>query len=148
MNRGHILMLRRALAGALVGLAAFLCCALGVGSVASEGYVWFDPYIDTWYAPGYTPELESRIKVGMSCEEVEAVIGAPLYVNPPNRFQPGLFGAVYTNDGGHDRRLGIDHRHPRHKCFPYHKDFAWHYFNVMYDSTDVVRKVYSGWAYD
>jgi hypothetical protein len=147
MKRGHILMLRRALAGALVGLAAFLCWGLGIVSTI-EGYIWFDPYIDTWYAPGYRPELESRIKVGMTCEEVEVLIGVPLLVTSPNRYQPGLFGAVYTNDGGHDRRLGIDHSDPRHKCFLYHKDFAWHYFNVMYDSTDVVRKVYSGWAYD
>ena len=113
-----------------------------MGSIVSEGYVWFDPYIDTWYAPGYRPDLERRIKVGMTCEEVEAVIGAPLFVRSPNRYQPGLSGAVYTNDGGHDRRSGISHGDRRHK------DFAWHYFNVMYDSTDVVRKVHSGWAYD
>ncbi len=147
MNRAQIVVLRRTLAGALVGLAAYLCWGLGIVSTI-EGYIWFDPYIDTWYASGYRPELERRIKVGMSCEEVEAVIGAPLFVRAPNRFQPGLFGAVYTNDGGHDRRLGIDHSDPPHKCFPYHKDFAWHYFNVMYDSTDVVRTVHGGWAYD
>ena len=142
MKRAHLLVLRRTLSSALVGMAAYLCWGLGMGSITPEGYVWFDPYIDTWFAPGYRPELESRIREGMSCEEVEAVIGTPLYVNPPNRFQPGLFGAVYTNDGGHDRRLSILHRDP------IHKDFAWHYFAVMYDSTDVVRKVYSGWAYD
>ena len=142
MKRAHLLVLRRTLSSALVGMAAYLCWGLGMGSITSEGYVWFDPYIDTWFAPGYRPELESQIEVGMSCEEVEAVIGVPLYVRSPNRFQPGLFNAVYTNDGGHDRRLRILHRDPMHK------DFAWHYFNVMYDSTDVLRKVYSGWAYD
>lgn len=142
MKCTHGLVLRRTLSIALVGSAAFLCWGLGVGSVVSEGYVWFDPYIDTWYAPDYRPELESRIKVGMTREDVEAVIGAPLFVRAPNRFQPGLSGAVYTNDGGHDRRSGISNGDRRHK------DFAWHYFNVMYDSTDVVRKVHSGWAYD
>ncbi len=141
MKRAHVLVLRRALSIALVGLAAFLCWGLGIVSTI-EGYIWFDPYIDTRFAPGYKPELESRIKVGMTCEGVEEVIGVPLYVTSPNRFQSGLFGAVYTNDGGHDRRLGISHGDRRHK------DFAWHYFTVMYDSTDVVSKIYSGWAYD
>lgn len=141
MKRGSITVLRRALSVVVVGYAMFLSWGMGIISTI-EGYIWFDPYIDTWLAPGYHPDLEKHIKVGMNCEEVEEIIGVPLYTSAPNRFRPGLFGAKYTNDGGHDRRLGIQHRDRRHK------DFAWHYFTVMYDSTDVVRDIYSGWGYD
>lgn len=142
MKCAHVRVLRRILASALVGLAAFLCWGVGMGSIVSEGYVWFDPYIDTWFAPGYRPELEKDIRVGMTRKEVEAILGEPLGTTLPSQVRPGLFGARYTGDGGHDRRLGIQHRERGHK------DFAWHYFTVMYDSADVVRKVYSGWAYD
>lgn len=142
MKRSKVAMLRRVLAVGLVGAAAFLCWGLGIMSIRSEGYVWFDPYIDTWFAPGYRPELEKDIRVGMTRKEVEAILGEPLGTTLPNQFQPGLFGACYTGDGGHERRLGIQHRDRLHK------DFAWHYFTVMYDSTDVVRDIYSGWGYD
>lgn len=141
MNRSLIVGVRRSLSIVLVGIAAFFCWGLGLMSTI-EGHIWFDPYIDTWFAPGYRPELETQVHVGMTCEEVEAVIGMPLYVTPPNKFRPGLFAAPYTNDGGHDRRLGIGHRDRRHK------DFAWRYYTVFYDSTDVVRDIKSGWAYD
>jgi hypothetical protein len=136
-----IVALRRLLSALLVAAAAFLC--LGLGAISTvEGYIWFDPYIDTWFAQGYRPELGMDIRVGMTRKQVEAIIGEPLGTTLPNRFQPGLFGAYYTNDGGHDRRLGIQHRDRRHR------DFAWHYFTVMYDSMDVVHDIYSGWGYD
>lgn len=133
--------LRRILAVVLVAVSIVLSWGLGVMSTV-EGYIVFDPYIDTWFAPGYRPELEQRVRVGQTRAEVEAILGAPLYGTVPVHWRPGVYAAAYTNDGGHDLRLGIDHRHPRHK------DLAWHYYCIAYDSVEVVCAIYSGWAYD
>lgn len=107
-----------------------------------EGYVFFDPYIDTWFAPGYRPELERRIHLGQTMQEVLDILGDPLGRHQMNNKDDGSTIFYYTNDGGHDRYIGIDHRDPRHK------DFAWHRFGVVFDSTCTVVGIDDGWSYD
>jgi hypothetical protein len=107
-----------------------------------EGYVFFDPYIDTWFAPGYRPDLERCIHFGQTMQEVLDILGDPLGQHQMINRDDGSTIFYYTNDGGHDRRLGIDHLDPRHK------DFAWHRFGVVFDSTGAVVGIDNGWSYD
>lgn len=136
-----VLCLRRVSAIAVVGLTTFLSWGLGVMSTI-EGYVFFDPYIDTWFAPGYRPELERRIHLGQTMQEVLDILGDPLSRHQMIKKDDGSTIFYYTNDGGHDRYLGIDHRDPRHK------DFAWHRFGVVFDNTGTVVGIDDGWSYD
>lgn len=116
------------------------CWFVGMVS-AMEGRVAFDPYVDTWFAPGFDPALEDSIRIGQRREEVVAILGVPLFMQPPGYMCQGAIRYDYTQDGGHDRRLGIEAHEPG-------KDFAWHRFSVCFDSTGVVCDIDDGWSYD
>ncbi|MBL7980833.1 MAG: hypothetical protein JNL52_03390 [Flavobacteriales bacterium] len=117
------------------------CWFLGMFS-PMEGKVAFDPYIDTWYAPRFKPELESLIHIGQTRVEVIEILGQPLFIHPPGYMCEGAIRYDYTQDGGYDRRMGvIDHRQGG-------KDFAWHRFSVCFDDRGVVVDIDNGWSYD
>jgi outer membrane protein assembly factor BamE (lipoprotein component of BamABCDE complex) len=64
-------------------------------SLWSESYFWPYPSIDTKYAPGFSEEKFGQIKVGMSQDEVFALLGKPLGVQP---FSEGT-RFFYSEDG-------------------------------------------------
>lgn len=141
MNEDHVRNLAKAIGGMAFCALIFWCWLMG-GISPIEGKVAFDPYIDTWFAPGYRPELEERIHIGQTKEAVIAILGEPLSAGQPHRSNEGVMMYSYTNDGGYDRRRNID---PRDRAG---KDFAWHSFGVCFDSTGLVIGVADGWSYD
>ncbi len=117
------------------------CWFLGMFS-PMEGKVAFDPYVDTWFAPDFQPKLESLIHIGQSKDEVLGLLGQTLFIHPPGYMCDGSIRFDYTQDGGYNRRLGLDGSEAGHK------DFAWHRFSVCFDTTDTVVDIDSGWSYD
>ena len=61
-----------------------------------EGYCYFCPSIDTRYADGYSEEAFSRLTVGMTRAEAEAVMCSPLGAETS---KSGLVRIFYTSDG-------------------------------------------------
>lgn len=61
----------------------------------TESYFWPYPSIDTKYAPGFSEGKFRQVKVGMSQDEVFAILGKPLGVQP---FSEGT-RFFYSEDG-------------------------------------------------
>lgn len=100
-----------------------------------EQYYRFDPYIDTQMADDYTPELFDDITVGMTKQEVENIIGLPLFIDS-TAINEQIFR--YTNDG---KLLG--------KEVPWYmaNDYAW-YGSSIHFKNDTAINCDSGWYYD
>lgn len=68
----------------LVGIYIFWCYA------HTESYCFFNPSIDTRYAPGFSDAAFNEIKAGMTAELVQRKIGAPLRIYDMQAVSGGL----------------------------------------------------------
>ncbi len=101
------------------------------GVCLMEGYNIFNPYIDTEFAPNYSPEKFEMIKVGMDSTEVKKIIGEPLFRSNGDYY--------YTQDGFL--------RKSSKKEFMIN-DFAWSVLTVGFDSKGKVVVKRKEWGYD
>ncbi len=89
-----------------------------------EGKHLIQPYIDTRFAPNFTPEKFEKIKVGMTSDEVVEILGEPYTNSSENRWQ-------YTGDGKHLK-----------------EDFAWYNCSIEFDGNQNVLFKYELWSHD
>lgn len=103
----------------------------GVG----ESYYFLDPYIDTRFAPDYTPEKFDTIEIGMHISDVRTLIGEPLskYVNDETK----IVIYYYTGDGTTYSE----------KYKGYGNFFAWYRSIITLDSSGCVISLDKGWSY-
>ena len=98
-----------------------------------EGRNIFSPYIDTEFAPRYSPEKFDLIKLGQSLKEVETVLGKPLYnhIDSLNH----KFEYDYTNDGKlrSNKKSG---------------DFAWYRSAIYFNYQGKVVGIDKVWSFD
>lgn len=98
-----------------------------------EGKNLFFPYSDTEFAPNYTLKKFDLIKKGQRIEEVEKILGKPLF-----EYKDSIINSieyVYTSDG---------------KLKKNNKDgyFAWYRSTIYFDSMNKVSKIDKGWSFD
>lgn len=107
------------------------------GAILVEGKNPFFPYIDTEFAPKYTPEKFDLITKDFTYEKVIDLLGEPLYENYDSFYQ-GI-RLDYTNDGNLRR---INKRN-----FDV-KDFAWYRSIIYFDLNCKIVNIEKGWSYD
>jgi hypothetical protein len=103
-----------------------------------EQYYSPDPFCDTQMAKGYSPERFLRIKPGMTVQQVEQLVGKPLFTDT-SELPKSVITYRYTDDG---KLLG--QQVPWYKC----NDYAWYSSSVVFDTAMVVQRSSSGWIYD
>jgi outer membrane protein assembly factor BamE (lipoprotein component of BamABCDE complex) len=117
---------------AILLFASVLYAFFTGASLSIEGKNIFSPYIDTQFAPQYSPEKFELIKIGQTIEEVEEILGQPL-----NKYRDSSNIAEYwyTNDG---------------KLYSSKKsgDFAWYRSVIYFDNEGKVINIDKGWNYD
>ena len=122
----------KTLASVLLFLSVIITFFMGAG-LTIEGMNIFSPYIDTEFAPEYTPEKFELIKPGQSVKEVEALLGLPLSKDIDSAdHQTDYF---YTNDG---------------KLYQNKKegDFAWYRSAIYFNNQGKVADIDKGWSFD
>ena len=102
------------------------------GAFTIEGINVFSPFVDTEFAPRYSPEKFGLIRPGQSIKEVEAIIGPPLSKSIDSANRRAEYS--YTNDG----KLYVNKKDG---------DFAW-YRSTVYFKADKVIEIDKGWSYD
>ncbi|MCL2327169.1 MAG: hypothetical protein FWC39_01515 [Bacteroidetes bacterium] len=105
-----------------------------------------DPYIDTQFAPDYTPEKFEGIKMGMTINEVETIVGKPFHTNNPPVFyhiadDSTKIEYVYTGDGKLLHKMQEQGKR-------YYYDCAWYYSSVVVDTNNIVVEINKVWCYD
>jgi hypothetical protein len=93
-----------------------------------ETYCWWNPTIDTNFAPNYSEERFSLIKQGMTADEVIGLIGEPLKKFP---WEDNIEIWSYSQDG--KSKIG---------------DWAWINIGVLFDTNHRVIKTASSIVYD
>ena len=65
-------------------MVAIAVCGLVVlwPMTQAEMYCFFYPSIETSYAPGFSEKKFRRISAGMTTNEVEMILGKPIYILP------------------------------------------------------------------
>ena len=113
-----------------------------------EGKHLIDPYIDTEFAPDYSPKKFNKIKIGMTVDEVESIIGKPFYKHPDYCDTTNI-DYVYTNDGKLWGKMKEEKRRYYEECFWIVTDFAWYRSYVIVDTNNnIVVEINKGWSYD
>ena len=113
-----------------------------------------DIYIDTQFAPDYSPAKFDKIKTGMTLNEVEAIIGKPFYTHIPYVFydveSDSLYYVenvsneieyVYTGDGKLLNKMQKQGKR-------YYYDCAWYRSSILVDTNNIVVGINKGWSYD
>ena len=105
-----------------------------------------DPYIDTHFATDYSPEKFDKIKIGMTVDEVESLIGKPFYTCIPPIFYHIADDSTkieynYTGDGKLLNKM-------REQGKRYYYDCAWYRSLVIFDTNNIVVGINKGWSYD
>ena len=120
------------LASVLLFSSVFITFMMGA-VLGVEGMNIFSPYIDTEFAPRYSPEKFDLIKLGQSVEEVETVLGKPLnhHIDSLNH----KFEYDYTNDG-------------KLRSTKKSGDFAWYRSAIYFDEAGRVVEIDKGWSFD
>ena len=119
----------RIFAGLCLALLAVLVFIIGHIPL-EEGIHIIDPYIDTRFAEGYTPEKFEAIQIGMTFDDVKSIIGQPFDIS--DAYEDSLLSVYYyTSDG--KLRSG---------------DCAWYYSEVAIDTNNIVVSVSKGWNFD
>lgn len=122
-----------------VGILVLVYCFVGGSILLIEGKHPLDPYIDTEFAPKFTPKKFDEIQLGMTKEEVIHWIGFPLWSKAQNIDELKEMDEFhYTNDGNFKKR---DHK------IIFVGDFAW-YRSYIYFEYGKVSKIDKGWSYD
>ncbi|OBW41733.1 hypothetical protein AB670_01860 [Chryseobacterium sp. MOF25P] len=98
-----------------------------------EGKNFFFPYADTEFSASYTPKKFDNIKNGQTIDEVDKILGKPLYKNIDSLNNSIEY--VYTNDGKlmKNKREG---------------DLAWYYSAIQFDNKKKVSKIEKHWVFD
>src|SRR5688500_14972061 len=78
-----------------IALASFILFFFN-GYRHSESYCFFNPSIDTRYAPGFSEKSFELIHPGMSAQEVQKQLGPPLFTSLNSK---GGVDWYYTSDG-------------------------------------------------
>jgi hypothetical protein len=110
---------------------------LSGGILLGEGYNVLNPYIDTEFAPNYSPEKFDLITEDFTYEEVIDLIGKPLGTYYNDYLQSECL--EYTNDG---KALSANHN-----LVPV-QDFAWYRSIICFDSNGKISRIEKGWSYD
>lgn len=98
-----------------------------------EGKNLFFPYSDTEFAPNYSPKKFDLIQKGQRIEEVEKILGKPLF-----KYRDSITNTteyLYTSDGKLRKTMKEG-------------DFAWYRSTLHFDSINKVSKIDKGWSYD
>lgn len=103
------------------------------GALTIEGKNILSPYIDTQFAPQYSPEKFELIKKGQTVEEVEKILGQPLHKNLDSTNHKTEYW--YTMDG----KLSVNNKEG---------DFAWYVSIIYFDPKGRVADIIKEWAYD
>ena len=111
-----------------------------------EGKHLIDPYIDTWFASDYSLEKFDKIKTGMTVDEVESIIGKPLYKHS-DYWDAKKIMYEYTGDGKL-WEMKEEKKRYYNDCFWIVTDYAWYHSAVVFDKNNIVVKIYKGWSYD
>ena len=106
----------------------------------SEGKHLIKPYIDTYFAPDYSPEKFDKIKTGMTLNEVKSIIGEPFYIHPGYVDSTEIW-YEYTGDGVLSNKMLEQGKR-------YYYDCAWYHSAVVFDINNIVVEIYKGWSYD
>jgi outer membrane protein assembly factor BamE (lipoprotein component of BamABCDE complex) len=99
-----------------------------------------DPYIDTCFAPDYSPEKFNDIKIGMTLDEVELIIGKPLYSYYVYDDSTKI-NYDYTCDG---KLLSKAQQKGKRNYY----DCAWYRSSIIIDMHNIVIEIDKGWSYD
>lgn len=118
---------------AILLFASVLYAFFTGASLSIEGKNIFSPYIDTQFAPQYSPEKFELIKVGQTLKEVEKIIGQPLQKSVDSANHRTEYW--YTLDG----KLSVNNKDG---------DFAWYVSIVKFDNKEVVVNIIKQWGYD
>lgn len=127
----------------------FLLYTTFIFGCIGEGKHLIDPYIDTQFAPDYSPEKFDKIKTGMALNEVETIIGQPLYTHPYVFYDiesdeenvSNEIEYVYTNDGKLLSKMQEQGKR-------YYYDCAWYRSSILVDTNNIVVEINKGWSYD
>ncbi|MDL2309296.1 hypothetical protein LJC53_06910 [Bacteroidales bacterium OttesenSCG-928-C03] len=104
------------------------------------------PYIDTQFAPNYSPKKFDKIKVGMMLNEVESIIGKPFHARiPPMSYHIDNDSTKNEYDYTGDGKL-LDKMQEQGKRYYY--DCAWYRSLVIFDTNNIVVEINKGWNYD
>lgn len=120
------------LASVLLFSSIFMTFMMGA-ILTSEGINVFSPYIDTQFAPQYSPEKFELIKVGQSIKDVEAIVGKPLRKTMDSTVQETQYWYTMDSKLHFNKKSG---------------DFAWYVSIVYFDSDRYVKNIVKQWAYD
>lgn len=99
-----------------------------------------DPYIDTEFAPDYTPEKFEQIEMGMTINEVKSIIGNPLSSSHIADDSVKI-KYDYTNDGKLLHKMQEQGKRHYYDC-------AWYYSSVVVDTNNRVVEINKVWCYD
>lgn len=97
----------------------------------------FFPYIDTEFAPNYTPEKFDLITENFTYDEVIQLLGEPLFESKDQK--GNIIEIDYTNDG-----KILYTKNP----LVIVKDFAWYRSYIRFDSNGKIIEINKGWSYD
>ena len=106
----------------------------------SEGKHLIKPYIDTYFAPDYSPEKFEKIKIGMTLNEVKSIIGEPLYIRS-DYYDSRKKEYVYTGDGVLSNKMMEQGKR-------YYYDCAWYHSSIVFGTNNIVVKINKCWCYD
>lgn len=120
----------------LIPVIYFLFITGGISLV--EAYNPISPYIDTEFAPDYSPKKFNLITEDFTYNEVIELIGEPLYDHFDEYLQCDCIS--YTNDG---KALSSESNK-----FVLISDFAWYISEICFDSNGKIIRIEKGWAYD
>jgi hypothetical protein len=104
-----------------------------------EGYNILAPYKGTNFSENYSPDEFDKIKLGMSIDEVKAIIGNPMYISQdtlPNKTVEIFY--EYTDDGS-SNDFGD---------WVLIKDYAWYRSSVTFNQNHIAVYIDKGWSYD
>jgi outer membrane protein assembly factor BamE (lipoprotein component of BamABCDE complex) len=110
------------------------------GATLMEGKNIIDPYVDTQFGEGYSPEKFQLIKMGMTMEQVTCIVGKPLGSEEAYGDSTKT-EYYYTGDGK------LLHQSQQAGKEGY-DDFAWYRSSVIVDSNNIVVGIDMGWSYD
>jgi outer membrane protein assembly factor BamE (lipoprotein component of BamABCDE complex) len=122
------------------GIILFLLYYTFMFGWLGEGKHLINPYVDTHFAPDYSPEKFDKIKIGMTLYEVDSIIGEPFYSHPDYDDSTKI-RYYYTSDG-----LLLSKMRKQGKRYYY--DCAWYRSIITFDTNNIVVEIDKGWSYD
>ena len=124
-------------------------------STLTGGKHLINPYIDTRFAPDYSPEKFDKIKVGMTLDEVESIIGKPIR-NLTDFFDSTKIRYHYTDNlvladknakWEQKQEKGYYDYPPLYPSCLCDYRYAWYCSSITFDKNNIVVEIYKEWLY-